>query len=48
MGVGYTLVVPLSDAAAATRATPNAAVIGWIEARNGDEPRVVIHPARDE
>jgi len=46
MGVGYTLVVPLADAGKAVAAVPGAKVIGWIEARGGDEPRVVIHPAR--
>ena len=46
MGIGYTLVVPLADAAKAIAAVPGAKVIGWIEARSGDEPRVVVHPAR--
>jgi phosphoribosylformylglycinamidine cyclo-ligase len=48
MGIGYTLVVPLTDAAAAVAAVPGAKVVGWIEARIGDEPQVVIHPARDD
>jgi len=48
MGVGYTLVVPVTDAAAALAAAPGATVVGWIEARAGGEPRVVIHPARGE
>ncbi len=47
MGIGYTLVVPLADAAKAIAAVRGAKVIGWIEARSGDEPRVVIHPARE-
>jgi hypothetical protein len=38
--------VPLADAAKALAAVPGAKVIGWIEARNGDEPRAVVHPAR--
>jgi phosphoribosylformylglycinamidine cyclo-ligase len=46
MGVGYTLVVPLVDANKAAAAVPGAKVIGWIEARNADEPQVVIHEAR--
>ncbi len=46
MGIGYTLVVPLSDAAKAAAAVPGARVVGWIEKRDGDEPQVVIHPAR--
>jgi phosphoribosylformylglycinamidine cyclo-ligase len=48
MGIGYTLIVPLGDAPAALTAAPGAKVVGWIEARNGDEPQVVIHPARSE
>jgi phosphoribosylformylglycinamidine cyclo-ligase len=47
MGIGYTLVVPLADAAKAISAVQGAKVIGWIEARSGDEPRVVVHPARE-
>lgn len=46
MGVGYTIVVALADAAKAIAAVPGAAIIGWIEARRDDEPRVVVHPAR--
>jgi phosphoribosylformylglycinamidine cyclo-ligase len=50
MGVGYTLVVPLADAAKAIEASPGAFVAGWIEARDdgGDEPQVVVHPARGD
>ena len=44
MGVGYTLVVPVTDAAAALAAVPGAKVVGWIESRNGDEPQVIVHP----
>ncbi len=43
MGVGYTLVVPLGDAAAAIAAAPGARIVGWIEARVGEEPQVTIH-----
>lgn len=46
MGIGYTLVVPLADAPKAIAAVPAAKVVGWIEARSGDEPQVVVHPAR--
>ena len=46
MGVGYTLIVPLTDAATAAAAAPGAKVIGWIEKRDGDEPQVVIHETR--
>ncbi len=48
MGIGYTLVVPLPDAADAVAASPGASVVGWIEARAGSEPRVVVHPARED
>ncbi|HEY6450635.1 MAG TPA: phosphoribosylformylglycinamidine cyclo-ligase [Candidatus Cybelea sp.] len=48
MGIGYTLIVPFTDAPAAIGAVPSAKVIGWIEARMPDEPRVVVHPARDD
>ncbi|HEY6486264.1 MAG TPA: phosphoribosylformylglycinamidine cyclo-ligase [Candidatus Cybelea sp.] len=43
MGIGYTLVVPVTDAAAAIGAVSGARVVGWIESRAGDEPQVVIH-----
>jgi phosphoribosylformylglycinamidine cyclo-ligase len=48
MGVGYTLTVPLADAAQAVAASPGAKVVGWIEARTDTEPRVIVHPARDD
>ncbi len=47
MGIGYTLVVPLAQAQAAMDAVPGARVVGWIEAREPSEPRVVVHPARN-
>ncbi len=46
MGIGYTLIVSLADAAKAVTAVPGAKVIGWIEARTADEPRTIVHPAR--
>ena len=46
MGIGYTLVVPMGDAAKAAAAVPGARVIGWIEERAANEPQVVIHEAR--
>jgi phosphoribosylformylglycinamidine cyclo-ligase len=50
MGIGFTLVVPLADAAKAVAASPGAQVVGWIEARDerSGEPRAVVHPARDD
>lgn len=46
MGLGYTIVVPLADAEKAVGAVRGAKVVGWIEARSGDEPQVVVHEAR--
>lgn len=46
MGVGYTLVVPVADAAKALGAVAGAKVVGWIEVRKEGDPAVVIHPAR--
>jgi phosphoribosylaminoimidazole (AIR) synthetase len=46
MGIGYTLVVPLTDAQKAVDAVDGAKVIGWVEARIGEEPQVVIHEAQ--
>ncbi len=46
MGVGYTLIVPFTQAPAAIAAVRGAKVVGWIESRAQGEPRVVIHPAR--
>jgi phosphoribosylformylglycinamidine cyclo-ligase len=42
MGIGYTLIVPRSDAEKAAAATPGARIIGAIETRAADEPQVVI------
>jgi phosphoribosylformylglycinamidine cyclo-ligase len=47
MGIGYTLIVPLTDAAAAVAAVTGAKVVGWIESRADGEPAVIIHPARE-
>jgi phosphoribosylformylglycinamidine cyclo-ligase len=46
MGVGYTLVVPFTDAPKAVAAVPGAKVVGWIESRAQGDPQVVVHPAR--
>jgi phosphoribosylformylglycinamidine cyclo-ligase len=43
MGIGYTLVVPVSEAAAAIGAAAGAKVVGWIESRSANEPRVIVH-----
>ncbi|BDE05979.1 phosphoribosylformylglycinamidine cyclo-ligase [Vulcanimicrobium alpinum] len=46
MGVGYTLVIPITDVDAALAAAPGARVIGFVQPRRDGEPRVVVHPAR--
>jgi phosphoribosylformylglycinamidine cyclo-ligase len=48
MGIGYTLVVPFTQAAAAVAAVAGAKVVGWIEARAAGEPGAIVHPARGE
>jgi phosphoribosylformylglycinamidine cyclo-ligase len=47
MGIGYTLIVPIKDAANAIAAAPGAKPVGWIETRHEGDPAVVIHPARE-
>ena len=46
MGIGYTLIVPFTQATEAAASVPGARVIGWIEKREAGDPQVVIHPAR--
>jgi len=46
MGLGFTVVVPLSDAERAKAALPGARIVGWVEERREGEPAVIIHPAR--
>jgi len=47
MGIGYTLIVALSDAPKALAVAPGAFVAGWIESRSDGDPAVVVHPARE-
>jgi phosphoribosylformylglycinamidine cyclo-ligase len=47
MGIGYTLIVPMRDAAKAEAAWPGARVVGWTETRRAGDPAVVIHPSRE-
>ena len=47
MGIGFTLIVPLSDGEKAKNAWRGAAIVGWVEKRHADEPQVVVHAARD-
>jgi phosphoribosylformylglycinamidine cyclo-ligase len=46
MGVGYTLIVPIADVAAALAAAPGARVVGFVQPRRDGDPRVVVRPAR--
>jgi phosphoribosylformylglycinamidine cyclo-ligase len=46
MGVGYTLIVPFTDVDAALAAAPGARVVGFVQPRRDDEPRVLVRPAR--
>ena len=48
MGIGYTLVVPLSEAQRVVASVSGARVVGWIEQRHPDEPAVIIHPTREQ
>ncbi len=46
MGIGYTLIVPITDVAAALSAAPGARVVGFVQPRREGEPRVIVRPAR--
>jgi phosphoribosylformylglycinamidine cyclo-ligase len=46
MGIGFTLIVPFTDAAKALAAVPEARVIGFVTPRAAGGPAVVVHPAR--
>ncbi len=46
MGVGYTLVVPLTDVERALRAAPGARVVGFVQPRREHEPQVIVRPPR--
>ncbi|HET6275734.1 MAG TPA: phosphoribosylformylglycinamidine cyclo-ligase [Candidatus Cybelea sp.] len=48
MGIGYTLIVPITEAAEAIAAVPGAKIVGWVESRTQSEPQVIVHPARDD
>jgi phosphoribosylformylglycinamidine cyclo-ligase len=45
MGVGYTLIVPFMDVAAALAAVPSARVVGFVSPCPPDGEPVVVHPA---
>jgi phosphoribosylformylglycinamidine cyclo-ligase len=46
MGVGYTLIVPITDVDKALAAAPGARVVGFVQPRRDDEPRVVVRRPR--
>jgi phosphoribosylformylglycinamidine cyclo-ligase len=46
MGVGYTLIVPITGVDKALAAAPGARVVGFVQPRQDGEPRVVVRPAR--
>ncbi len=46
MGVGYTLIVPITDVDKALAAAPGARVVGFVQPRGDGDPRVVVRPAR--
>jgi len=46
MGIGFTVIVPFTDAGKAIAAVPSARVVGFVTPRQPDAPAVVVHPAR--
>ena len=46
MGVGYTLIVPMTDVDKALRAAPGATVVGFVQPRGDGDPRVIVRPMR--
>jgi phosphoribosylformylglycinamidine cyclo-ligase len=46
MGVGYTLIVPITDVDEALAAAPGARVVGFVQPRRESEPQVVVRPPR--
>jgi phosphoribosylformylglycinamidine cyclo-ligase len=46
MGVGYTLIVPITDVGKVLAAAPGARVVGFVQPRRDDEPRVVVRRPR--
>jgi len=46
MGVGYTLIVPITDVAKALGAAPGARVVGFVQPRREGDPQVIVRPAR--
>ena len=46
MGVGYTLIVPITDVEKALTAAPGARVVGFVQPRREREPQVVVRAGR--
>ncbi len=46
MGIGYTLILPITDVTAALAAAPGARVVGFVQPRREGDPRVIVRPAR--
>jgi phosphoribosylformylglycinamidine cyclo-ligase len=46
MGVGYTLIVAVTDVERALAAVPSARVVGFVQPRRDGEPRVIVRPRR--
>jgi phosphoribosylformylglycinamidine cyclo-ligase len=46
MGIGYTLIVPITDVAKALAVVPAALPVGFVSPRQPGAPAVVVHPAR--
>ena len=46
MGVGYTLIMAITDVSKALAAAPGARVVGFVQPRNDGDPRVVVRPLR--
>ncbi len=46
MGIGYTLIVPMTHVERALRAAPGATVVGFVQPRGANDPRVIVRPVR--
>jgi phosphoribosylformylglycinamidine cyclo-ligase len=46
MGIGYTLIVSITDIDRALSAAPGARVVGFVQPRRDGEPRVIVRPPR--
>jgi phosphoribosylformylglycinamidine cyclo-ligase len=46
MGIGYTLIVAITEVDKALAAAPGTRVVGFVQPRGDGEPRVIVRPAR--